>query len=340
MQIVLALLSTLMINIACSQQETSLTSMQKQLDPVEEKLYSKVLPFVKERGREKTLETQDGRKLRYSHYSKPENSATVLILPGYTEYIEKYYEFIFDLSQSGYDVLILDHLGMGKSSKELENKRIVHIENFSEYVESVRELLYEVKVQNDLYLFAHSTGALIGSYLVKESPELFKKVTYSSPLFKVLLKKNRRILSYMYLNLLKPFKSNSYAPGYEDCTTEDFPFEGNVVTQSEVRWNFNRDFISKDPSLWMCGPSVNWVLQVLKATKKSIVLDIAQKHDMPVLIFLAKNDANIENSRVHEFAEWAPNANLRVFEDSRHEIYREKEAIRTILMSDLIEFFN
>ena len=324
---------------ACSREESKLAFQEDQSDPVEEKLYSEVLPFVKERGRELLLDMKNGKNLRYAYYSKPENSATVLILPGYTEYIEKYYELIFDLSKSGLDVLVVDHVGMGKSTKDLENKKIVHIEKFSEYLDGVRELLDEVQVKNDLYLYGHSTGALIGSYLVKESPDMFKKVTYSSPLFKVLLKKNRRILSYLYLNLLKPFKSKSYAPGYEDCTTSDYPFENNAVTQSEARWNFNRDLLSKDPSLWMCGPSVNWVLQVLKATKKSSILEIAQKHEMPVLIFLAKNDVYMESARAHEFAEWAPDATLRVFEDSRHEIYREKEAIRTILINDLIEFF-
>jgi alpha-beta hydrolase superfamily lysophospholipase len=82
------------------------------------------------------------------------------------------------------------------------------------------------------------------------------------------------------------------------------------------------------------------VLEVVRASKKQDMQSIAIKHGSPVMLFMAKNDDRIVEERVHDFANWAPVATLRIFQDARHEIYREKEAHRDILMNDLFSFFS
>jgi lysophospholipase len=326
--------------LSCGQ-ESETTLSQAEPASLAEKLRTKVTPFINSRAQFRYLTTEDQRQVRYAFFSKEDNEATVVILPGYTEYIEKYAETIFDFASKNYNVLILDHSGMGRSSKKVKNPQVVHIDSFDTYVKDADAVISESGASSTpMFLLGHSTGALIGAHLVARDSSRFEKVAYVSPLFEMDFGDRNAFFSKLYLTALSVFRGQKYAPGFSDCEPDDYPFESNDVTSSQVRWQFNRAMIEKDKSLWMCGPSTRWVLEVVRASKKQDMQSIAIKHGSPVMLFMAKNDDRIVEERVHDFANWAPVATLRIFQDARHEIYREKEAHRDILMNDLFSFFS
>ena len=69
------------------------------------------------------LMTDDGIRLRAAHWPGS-GKGTVFLLPGRTEYIEKYAPPAAEFCRCGWDVLTLDWRGQGMSDRALPDRRI------------------------------------------------------------------------------------------------------------------------------------------------------------------------------------------------------------------------
>ena len=80
------------------------------------------------------LKTPDGVSLRFARFAPPAGRrGTVCILPGRTEWIEKYFETVRDLRSRGFAVAILDWRGQGLSDRALSDRHKGHVGSFSEF---------------------------------------------------------------------------------------------------------------------------------------------------------------------------------------------------------------
>ncbi|MGB2127714.1 alpha/beta hydrolase, partial [Planktomarina sp.] len=86
------------------------------------------------------VQTRDGVRLRLGAWRNGAKG-TVLILPGRTEYIEKYGGAAAALAQAGYSSLAIDWRGQGLSDRLLSDRLIGHVHRFSDYQQDVQTLL-------------------------------------------------------------------------------------------------------------------------------------------------------------------------------------------------------
>ena len=63
--------------------------------------------------------------------------ATIVILPGFTEFCEKYSSHVLRLHQSGHNVLIIDWPGQGLSGHYGKDPLAVHYDDFSIYLDAL-----------------------------------------------------------------------------------------------------------------------------------------------------------------------------------------------------------
>ena len=86
---------------------------------------------------------KDNLKLRsalwQSTHEKP--AGTIVIMPGYTEFIEKYYEVIGQLLDRGYSVLITDWRGQGGSERLLEDKYSGYVDSYDDFIGDISYVL-------------------------------------------------------------------------------------------------------------------------------------------------------------------------------------------------------
>jgi len=79
--------------------------------------------------------TPDAMKIRYARWKSKAYpvKGTVLLLHGRSEFIEKLFETVTALRNSGFDVLTFDWRGQGGSSRMLEDRARGYVDSFDQY---------------------------------------------------------------------------------------------------------------------------------------------------------------------------------------------------------------
>ncbi|MDR8258611.1 alpha/beta fold hydrolase, partial [Acinetobacter baumannii] len=78
--------------------------------------------------------------VRFVRFCAQHNDRLVLICPGRIESYVKYAEVAYDLFHCGFDVMIIDHRGQGRSGRLLSDTHRGHVVNFSDYVDDLAAL--------------------------------------------------------------------------------------------------------------------------------------------------------------------------------------------------------
>src|SRR5262249_17017838 len=92
------------------------------------------------------IEIRKGLGIRFASWQSvlKERRGTVCILPGRTEFIEKYFEVVGELRRRGFAVAVLDWRGQGGSSRLTRNPLKGHINDFAEYEEGLAHFMKAV----------------------------------------------------------------------------------------------------------------------------------------------------------------------------------------------------
>ncbi|MBA3324054.1 MAG: alpha/beta hydrolase, partial [Rhodobacteraceae bacterium] len=96
-------------------------------------------------GRPLWLDTQDGLRLRAAVWSEGARG-TAIVLPGRTEYVEKYGRVVRRLTERGLAVAVIDWRGQGLSDRHPSAPRLGHVEDFRHYQHDVAALLAHPEV--------------------------------------------------------------------------------------------------------------------------------------------------------------------------------------------------
>ena len=113
---------------------------------------------------------------RYIHCQQ-ESAQTIVMLPGFSIPSSAYYPFAKAISESGFDILIIDYYGRGFSIIDSGIKFEYSIKNFSE---QVIELLIALKIDKCV-LISFSFGSLIAGNIAAKKPSLITRLVFVSP---------------------------------------------------------------------------------------------------------------------------------------------------------------
>ena len=95
--------------------------------------------------------------------SKSDPRGTVIVCPGRTEFIEKYFEVGRELQAMGFAVVILDWPGQGLSERLLDDTKKGHIDRFETFMGALRNGLDTLagRLPRPYVSLAHSMGGAI-----------------------------------------------------------------------------------------------------------------------------------------------------------------------------------
>ena len=140
-------------------------------------------------GRAVWLTARDGVRIRAALWNAGGPKGTVFLLPGRTEYVEKYGRSARDLAAAGYATLSLDWRGQGLSDRALPDRMVGHVTDFAEYQADLDALLAFADTQTlprPYYLLPHSMGGCIGlRALMRGLP--FQAAAFSAPMWGILM---------------------------------------------------------------------------------------------------------------------------------------------------------
>ena len=123
---------------------------------------------VPARGQAGYIRARDGKLLRNAVFS-PDAPAkgTIVLMTGYSEFIEKYFETIADLTARGYCVAALEWRGHGLSEGNSKEPTRLHLSDFDQNIEDMEDRfdrLVRAHCPPPYFGLAHSMGGQISAH--------------------------------------------------------------------------------------------------------------------------------------------------------------------------------
>ena len=142
---------------------------------------------------EKTVETEPGAKINYLHFQVENPKGVVIYLKGNTKSIKGWGKFAIDFTRLGYEVIMMDYRGFGKST----GKRTVEaMKRDSQFIYDIAKKEY---TEDKIIVYGRSLGSGFAARLAaKNNPRL---LILTSPLYSLL----RTIHRYLPFMPAKPF---------------------------------------------------------------------------------------------------------------------------------------
>ena len=111
------------------------------------------------------------------------NAPKILVLPGFTEYCEKYAHIGQVIHQKGYDSLTIDWPGQGLSGNLGRDDLAVHIDDFVDHLTALKALLVKAGWHDsELHILAHSMGGHLAIRAASLLAQQVQSVALSAPM--------------------------------------------------------------------------------------------------------------------------------------------------------------
>ena len=271
----------------------------------------------------------------------PQARGQVLVLPGFTEFCEKYALFARRLVGAGYDCLIIDWPGQGCSGQLGAHQLVVHLDHFSAYFSALDELLTAAGWQTEkLAVFGHSLGGHLALNFARRSPQLTDKVILSAPMIVPkappvwitrLLANALMLVGWRYHAL--PFVS---MPSIEE--RRKFKLN-NLLTRSSEGYDQQYQIFERQPDLRRVHASVGWIRAALDNCAAS-TLNPAWMAEIaaPVLTFLPGDENIVDPAASRRMLAVLPDCHIITFAEARHELLSELPEVKTRLFAELDQF--
>jgi len=252
----------------------------------------------------------DGIRLRLGGWAADDAKGTVLLLPGRTEYIEKYGKTIRHLNNAGWAVATLDWRGQGLSDRLDADARLGHVIDFRDYQRDVAELVTfadDAGLPGTRAMIAHSMGGCIGLRTLCNGINILGAV-FSAPMWGIEMPAYARPFTY----LLPP----SNHPDTYDWLAEH---------------------AKAAPEFALGGPSIQWVGA---ATLENNRLRRLPRPNLPVLTFVGSLEKIVSIKAIKRLhANW-PSGELRIVQGVKHEVMMEAPPARDSFFTETLSFLD
>jgi len=289
------------------------------------------------------LTAADGLRLRFGHWTVPPAAkGTVFLLPGRTEYVEKYGPAAADFAARGYAMLAVDWRGQGIADRVIDDPLKGHVIAFPDYqidLAAVIAAAEELGLPKPWFVLGHSMGGAIGLRAVTETGHPFSGVAFSAPMWAIGLPTLLRPFGPLLARILGGTDfAKGYVPGSDEQTyVYKAPFLDNKLTTDPGMWSFMVEQLAGAPDLALAGPTWHWVSE---AILECVALAARPSPDLPCFTGVGGRERIIHVPAVHErMARWSK-GRLEVFANAQHEIMMEGAATRARFFDDCVATFD
>ncbi len=290
--------------------------------------------------------------IRFVRFTSAQHSRLVVVFPGRIESYVKYGEVAYDLFRAGYDVMIMDHRGQGRSGRMLEDGNRGHVVRFGDYVDDVEQFwLHHVDAVKTAeperyqrcFALAHSMGGAILAHFLARRPDAFDAVALCAPMCGIKLPMPgwlaSRIVAWAELH---PRIRDYYAIGTGQW--RPLPYLINVLTHSRERYRRSVRAYADEPGLRVGGPTYHWMRESMAAGRELSAL--ASQITTPLLLLQAQEDIVVDNRSQDAFCQALAEAGHPcvggapvVIKGARHELLFEEDGIRAQVFTHILNHF-
>lgn len=289
------------------------------------------------------LRTIDGVNLRWARFPARNGprKGSIALFQGRSEFIEKYFETINDLTGRGYTVAAIDWRGQGLSDRPLADPRKGHVDDFTEYDHDLEAFVKEVVLPDTPaphFALAHSMGGAVLMRAAASGKRWFDRTVFSAPMLALAgiggspwSRRTVRLLDTLGL-------SHAYIPGGSATPTPFMPFAGNPLTSDAERFARTAQIVEADQRLGIGAPSVGWMRAAYEVMDDFADPAYPSVIRHPILVITGGMDSVVSTPKVAEFTSWLrAGAHLNI-PGARHEPMMEKDIFREQFMAALEAF--
>lgn len=284
------------------------------------------------------IESYDGTRLRVARWdaTRAPLNGTVLVVPGRSEFIEKYFEVVADLRRRGFAVVVADLRGQGGSDRLLGDRAKGHVRSFKEYDRDLDVVVREVLAQHcprPYIALGHSLGGHILLRAGSNAASPFERMVLTAPMIKIAdaqLKGLSAGVSRLLSEAATLFGCGRlYVPGGGAPDRASETFEGNPLTSDHERYMRARAVLAEAPELDIGDPTVGWLRAAFRSMAHLQSPDTPATMRVPMLFVVAGADKIVSATAVEDFAVRTKLGTRVLLSSSRHEILQENDEIRS-----------
>jgi len=252
---------------------------------------------------------------------------SVILAPGRTEFIEKYFEVIGELQARGFAVFSIDWRGQGLSGREVGNGLKGHIVSFDDPVNDLATAmkLFADRLPRPHIGLAHSMGGGILLRALQTRRIELDATAFSAPMWGIA---GLTSIAKTYVRLASAVGAGKqFAPGVQKRWARE-PFKQNPVTNDEARHARGQAIIEEEPRLALAGPTIGWAAAAADATEGFLQRNALTHITIPILIASAGEEKLVDNASHDAVAERLPNATHITIPGAKHEILMERDEAR------------
>jgi lysophospholipase len=286
----------------------------------------------------------DGALLRTGRLGAPSARGQCVIVPGFTECIEKYFETMRDLAARGFDIWCLDWRGQGGSARPRRMPRRPRPRRFER---DAADLAHFVETRlaprrRPAVLIAHSMGGAIALLALHRHPRLFDAAILSAPMLGL-------SAGGMPLGLVRSITAAAraaglglaYIPGAKRWRAGNVPSpETSRISSDPERCRLQYSWFAARPHLVLDGPTYGWLDEALRLVAQIGRPEFLSGIRTPILLGSPGIERIVSPEAQRRAAALLPDCTLVELPDSKHEPFLERDPVRERWLAAIDHFLD
>ena len=288
---------------------------------------------VPDHGKAEWFSGADGATLRAAFFS-PEGDArgSVVVSPGRSEPIEKYFEVVQDLLDRGFVVLVHDWRGQGLSHRALPDRLKGHAAGFKDFLGDYQALLaaFETRLPKPWIAMGHSMGGCLTMLVLATGESRFAAAVLSAPMLGLNTGgKPARAARALAWTMTRAGLAGDYVLGDKgDPFTQVFPQD--ALTHDAARYARFQAQVKANPDIALGGITWGWTDFAFSAIAFLRRTQGVEAISIPVTIVAAGDDSRVLVADERSVARRMPKGRYVEIPDAFHEILVETDDRRAV----------
>ncbi|HEY1447824.1 MAG TPA: alpha/beta hydrolase [Caulobacteraceae bacterium] len=275
-----------------------------------------------------------GARLRAAMF-RPDSDGrgSVVVSPGRTEPIEKYFEVAEMLTRRGYTVVVHDWRGQGLSQRFTGDSR-GHARGWRDFITDYGALLaaFETRLPRPWLALGHSMGGCLTLLALAQGEPRFSGAILSAPMLGIQTGQIPGPAARLLAGALSGVGLASGLAAREGPAPE--PFDSNILTHDPARYRRNLDQVAAWPQLVVGPPTWGWLDFAFCATDELAHGPGTAKIVIPLTVAAAGEERLVDNPALERVTARVSGARFMVVQGAYHEILQETDAIQAVFWAE------
>ena len=247
----------------------------------------------------------------------------MVVSPGRTEFIEKYFEVIGELQARGFVVLVHDWRGQGLSDRLLGERLRGHAIGVRAFLDDYALVLghYERRLPEPWINLSHSMGGALTILAMAEGERRFAGALLSAPMIGLNTRGAPRIVA-------RSVAWTAARSGAGRVYADPREWSGARLSRDTTRQQRWRDQLAACPDLRLGGFTWGWLQTAFEATARLASHPKVAEIAAPVTILGAGVEDLVDNAAQQALAARLPAGRFLQIPDAYHELLMETDDVR------------